>query len=42
MTLQVVSEPIGLAVDRNPDLKNCLNKTTPLTPKKNILSFPRY
>jgi hypothetical protein len=41
-TLQVISEPIGLAVDRSPDLKSCLNKETPLTPKKNLLSFPRY
>jgi hypothetical protein len=40
--LQVVSEPIGLAVDHNPDLKSCLNMKTPLTPKKKLLSFPRY
>jgi hypothetical protein len=40
--LQVVSKPIGLAVDRSPDLKSCLNKETPLTPKKNLLSFPQY
>jgi hypothetical protein len=30
------------AVDRTPDLKSCLNKKTSLTPKKNLLSFPRY
>jgi hypothetical protein len=38
----VVSKPIGLAVDRSPDLKSCLNKKTPLTPKKHLLSSPRY
>jgi hypothetical protein len=32
--LQVVSEPIGLAVDRSPDLKNCLNKKNTSYPQE--------
>jgi hypothetical protein len=38
--LQVVSEPIGLAVERSPDLKSCLNKKTPLTLRKTSSPFP--
>jgi hypothetical protein len=38
----VVSEPIGLAVGRNPDPKTCPKKKIPLSPRKVFSTPPRF